>query len=71
MKKAIKYTKPIEVDFHDVTEIESYQDVNVNKVVKSNKLPFRLVVAKLQNKAKDILNNKSKVIELVTKALAF
>lgn len=71
MKKAIKYTKPIEVDFHDVTEIESYQDVNVNKVVKSNKLPFRLVVAKLQNKAKAILNNKSKVIELVTKALAF
>lgn len=71
MKKAIKYTKPIEVDFHDVTEIESYQNVNVNKVVKSNKLPFRLVVAKLQNKAKAILNNKSKVIELVTKALAF
>ena len=33
MKKAIKYTKPIEVDFHDVTEIESYQDVNVNKVL--------------------------------------
>lgn len=71
MKKESKSIKPIEVDFHDVAEYENHQDVNVNKIVKSKKLPFRLVVAKLQKKAKAILNNKSKVVELVTKALAF
>ena len=71
MKKQEKKIKPIEVDFHDVAEIENHQDVNVNKIVKSKKLPFRLVVAKLQKKAKSILNNKTKAKELTTNALAF
>ena len=71
MKKAIKYTKPIEVDFHDVTEIESYQDVNVNKVVKSKSLSLKYAIIKFQKEAKAILNNKSKVKELATNTLAF
>lgn len=69
----MKYTenKPIEVEFCDVSETMECQDVNINKVVKSKKIPFKMVVAVLQNKAKRILNNKSKVIKLVTKALSF
>ena len=63
--------KPIEVDFYDVPENSNVQDININKVVKSHKLPFKLVVAALQKKAKAIIDNKARVIELVTKALAF
>lgn len=71
MKKSTQDSKPIEVDFRDVNETENNQDVNVNKVVKSKNLPLKMVIAALQNKAKAVLNNKSKVIELVTKALTF
>ena len=63
--------KPIEVDFHDVTESPNHQDVNLNQVVKSKNLPFKVVIAALQKKAKAILNNKANVIDLVTKALSF
>lgn len=71
MKKATQDFKPIEVEFRDVNESENNHDVNVNKVIKSKNLPLKMVIAALQNKAKTILNNKSKVIELVTKALTF
>ncbi len=71
MKKNFRNTKPIQVEFHDVVETADYQDMNLNKVVKSKKIPFKMVVAVLQKKAKSILNNKEKVIELVTKALSF
>ncbi len=71
MKKAINTPRPIEVDFRDVIEPIEYEDVNLNKTVKSKNLPFKLVVAKLQKKAKSVLNNKTKVVELVTKALSF
>lgn len=71
MNKISNNIKPIEVDFHDVTETENYQEVNLNKAVKAHRLPFKLVVAALQKKAKAIISNKAKVIELVIKALAF
>lgn len=71
MKNNIQNIKPIEVEFHDVVETAEFQDVDMNKVVKSKKLPFKMVVAVLQKKAKAILNNKEKVIKLVTKALSF
>lgn len=63
--------KPIEVEFRDVNETVDCQDMNINEVVKSKKIPFKMVVAVLQKKAKRILNNKTKVIKLVTKALSF
>ena len=71
MKKERNYTKPIEVDFHDVPENENIRAINMNKLVKTHKLPFKLVITALQKKAKAIISNKTKVIELVTKALAF
>ncbi len=71
MKKKYAENKPIEVEFHDVIKTADYQDVNINKVVKSKKIPFKMVVAVLQKKAKNVLKNKEKVIELVTKALSF
>lgn len=71
MKKEFNNTKPIEVEFHDVAETADYQDVNINKVVKSKKIPFKMVVAFLQKKAKSVLKSKAKVTELVTKALSF
>lgn len=71
MKKKEQNLKPIEVDFYDVTETDNYQKVNLNEIVKSKNLPFKMVIAALQKKAEVILSNKSKVIELVTKALLF
>ena len=71
MKKKEQNLKPIEVDFYDVTETDNYQKVNLNEIVKSKNLPFKMVIAVLQKKAEVILSNKSKVIELVTKALLF
>lgn len=64
-------SRPIEVKFNDVVETDNHGDININKVVKTKKLPFKMVVAVLQKKAKNILNNKIKVIKLVTKALSF
>ena len=71
MKKNHENICPIEVEFHDVIETANNNEENINEVVKSKKLPLKMVVALLQNKAKAILNNKTKVIELVTKALSF
>lgn len=71
MNKNSNNFKPIEVDFYDVPENSNVQDINMNNVIKSHKLPFKLVVVALQKKAKAIINNKARVIELVTKALAF
>lgn len=71
MKKNYKNIKPIKVEFYDVIESSDYQDTDINEVVKTSKLPLKMLVSIFQNKAKTILNNKSKVIELVTKALTF
>ena len=69
----MKHTEnePIEVNFRDVVETDNCLNTTINEVVKKEKIPFKVVVAVLQKKAKRILNNKSKVIELVTKALSF
>lgn len=71
MKKNFQNINPIEVEFLDIIETAEFQDMNLNKVVKSKKIPFKMVVAVTQKKAKAVLTNKSKVIELVTKALSF
>lgn len=71
MKKETNHTKIIEVDFHDVPETENFEDVNVNKVVKSKNLPFKFAILKFQKQAKAILNNNAKAKELATNALAF
>lgn len=64
-------SNPIEVEFHDVIEDISYQNMNTNQILKPKKLPLRMVVAALEKKARNTLNNKTKVVELVTKALSF
>lgn len=66
-----KEKEPIEVEFHDVNETDNCQNANISKVVKKKKLPFKMVVAVLEKKAKSILTNKARVTELVTKALSF
>ncbi len=71
MLKNSRSTMPIEVEFHDVIETTNYQDININKVIKPKKLPLKMLVAILQKKAKSTLSNKSKILELVTKALTF
>ena len=71
MKNKNENINPIEVEFYDINEDRHYQDICTDKYVKSQKLPIRMVFAVLENKAKNILNNKTKVIELVTKALSF
>lgn len=71
MNNNIKGIKPIEVEFRDVAPNGDYEDININKVVKPKKLTLKMVVAFLQKKAKATLKNKAKVIDLVTKALAF
>ncbi len=63
--------KIIEVEFRDINENDNYQNTDINNVVKGQKLPFKVVVAVLEKKAKSLLNNKAKVIELVTRALSF
>lgn len=71
MKRNAHEINPIEVEFHDVVETTQTQDIEVIDAVKSKKLTLKMLVAVLQNKAKAILNDKTKVVELVTKALNF
>lgn len=57
----------IEVDFTEVIESPVNQDVTV----KPKKASLKILTKLLQNKAKGVLKNKARVVELVTKALSF
>lgn len=70
MNKHVK-NDAIEVKFRDVKDNTEMHDVNVNEVVENKKLPLKMIVSVLQEKAKDALKNKDKLIQLVTKALSF
>ena len=71
MKKAFKDITPIEVEFCDVIESNDYQCLDTNEVVHHKNAPLKPLVKILQRKAKNILENKSKAVELITKALSF
>ena len=57
----------IEVDFTAVIENPTKEDV----AVKPKKASLRILTRLLQHKAKGILKNKARVLDLVTKALTF
>ncbi len=57
----------IEVDFTEVVDTPIKQDMKV----KPKKVSLKILTKLMQKKAKSILNNKSTVVELVTKALSF
>ncbi len=71
MKKNLQNEKVIEVEFRDITDIEENKYTNNEEIIKPKKLSLRLLVAFMQNKAKSVISNKERVVELVTKALAF
>ena len=77
MVKNKKNKKPIEVDFYDVTDSnqnwtsEQNQFQGTEEIIKPKKLSLRLLSRFLQTKAKSIIGNKEKTVELVTKALSF
>ncbi len=61
----------IEVKFHDVVENEAAQEIDVSNTIKTKKLPFKMIISVLQEKAKKALKNNDKIKELITKALSF
>ena len=77
MIKNEKEKKPIEVDFYDVTynDYDSTPEPNqfqsADEFIKPNKLSLRILSQFLQTKAKSIIGNKDKTVELITKALSF
>ncbi len=71
MEKYFYNKKPIEVEFHNVAESDNYHYMNTNKVVKSKKSPLKMVATVFNRKVKEGLNNKSKLVERIIKALSF
>ena len=71
MKKNSHNEKVIEVEFRDIIDTEENKYTNNEEVIKPKKLSLRLLVTFMQNKAKSVISNKERVVELVIKALAF
>lgn len=71
MKKDYKDINPIEVEFYDVIEAADYSDIGTSEIIEPTNAPLKPLVKILQKKAKNVLNNKAKAAELITKALSF
>lgn len=71
MEKTLRNENVIEVEFRDITDAEESRHTNNEEITKPKKLSLRLLVAFMQNKAKAVINNKEKVVELITKGLSF
>ncbi len=71
MEKTLHNKNVIEVKFRDITDAEGTRYTNEEEFIKPKKLSLRLLVTFMQNKAKTVINNKERVVELITKALTF
>lgn len=71
MEKTLHNKNVIEVEFRDITDAEGTRYINEEEFIKPKKLSLRLLVTFMQNKAKTVINNKERVVELITNALAF
>ena len=71
MEKTLHNKNFIEVEFRDITDAEGTRYTNEEEFIKPKKLSLRLLVTFMQNKAKTVINNKERVVELITNALTF